>query len=363
MEKNIHLCTLFDSNYLDKGLALYFSLKDVCKNFILYIFPFDETAEKILTDLDLEKVELITLEKFETKELLDIKDNRSKGEYCWTCTPVIIKYVLEHYSVDCCTYIDSDLFFYQSPQILLNEFYRSKKSVGLVGHRFPDTCHGAKYEKKSGKYCVQFNTFKNNENGKKLLEKWRLQCLEECRLERGGDQLYLTDWGEKYEDVYEYQHFGGGVAPWNLPNYRIEERNHILYVLHKRKKGRLIFYHFQGIQYSGNGQVKINVITSPDGGLIRKEMVKKIYYPYLYRVELIRNILEKKYELACYKDGCGREFVIVKFELKKFCISFFQKLMKESIWSAVDLAIRVIRKRSDVLDLEDVKKEHTRYYL
>ena len=64
-------CTLFDSNYLDKGLALYFSLRHVCENFILYLFPFDEAAEKVLLDLDLEKVELITLKKFESKESVD----------------------------------------------------------------------------------------------------------------------------------------------------------------------------------------------------------------------------------------------------------------------------------------------------
>ena len=360
MVRTIHLCTLFDSNYLDKGLALYFSLRHVCENFILYLFPFDEAAEKVLLDLDLEKVELITLKKFESKELLDIKDKRSKGEYCWTCTPAIIKYVLEHYPVDCCTYIDSDLFFYQSPQILLNEFYRSKRSVGLVEHRFPDTCHGAECEKRSGKYCVQFNTFKNNEKGKKLLEKWRLQCLEECSLEESGDQRYLTDWGEKYEDVYEYQHFGGGVAPWNLPNYKIKEINNILYVLYKRKRGKLIFYHFQGIQYSDNKQIKINVITSPDGGMIRKKAIQKIYYPYLYHIEIIRDKLEKEYGIDCYKDGCGRKFTTVKFELKKFCVSFFHKLTKESVWSAFDLAIRVIRKHSDIIEMKDVKKKYKR---
>lgn len=363
MNETIHLCTLFDSNYLDKGLAMYYSLKRVCDNFKLYIFPFDQIAKGILIDLNLENVEIIDLEQFETEELLKVKEKRSKGEYCWTCTPVIIKYVLEHFPVDCCTYIDSDLFFYQSPQILLREFYRSRKSVGLVEHRFPDTYYGKINEKRSGRYCVQFNTFKDDEKAKMLLEQWRLQCLRECSLEGIGDQLYLTNWGEEYEEVYEYQNFGGGVAPWNLPKYRIKERNNCLYVLFKGEKRKLIFYHFHGIRYSRKNWVKVSVISAPDGGLVRKKTIKMIYYPYLSCIESIRKELRVKYALNYYKDGCGREFTWIKFDLKKFCTSFFHKLTKESVWSAIDLAIRVFRKKSDMIDLRTLGNGTNTHYL
>ena len=112
MGKTIHLCTIFDSNYLDKGLTLYYSLENTCRDFVLYIFAFDDLAEKVLNEMGLEKVKVIRLEQFETKELLAVKGTRSRGEYCWTCTPVIIEYVLDHFEVECCTYIDADLFFY-----------------------------------------------------------------------------------------------------------------------------------------------------------------------------------------------------------------------------------------------------------
>ena len=36
------LCTLFDSNYLDRGIALCDSLNEVSDNFNLYIFAFDK---------------------------------------------------------------------------------------------------------------------------------------------------------------------------------------------------------------------------------------------------------------------------------------------------------------------------------
>lgn len=355
MEKTVHLCTIFDSNYLDKGLTLYRSLENTCSNFILYIFAFDDMAYKVLSEMGLDNVELIRLEQFETQELLAVKGSRSRGEYCWTCTPVIIGYVMDHYGVECCTYIDADLFFYQSPQILLKEFYESGKSVGLVEHRFPHTRHGKERELRNGKYCVQFNTFVNDEKGKELLEIWRLQCLQDCSLEQCGDQRYLTDWGEKYEQVYEYQHLGGGVAPWNLANYRIRGAGRNLCVLYKGKKYEMIFYHFQNIQYSDDNKVKINVAAVPDGGLISRQAIRKIYYPYLYQIELVRDELGEKYHLKIYRDGIGRQFKLIVFNFREFRKSFWRKLKKESIWSAIDLTIRVFRKKDDIIDLNDVR--------
>ena len=40
-QNNLIFCTLFDSNYLDKGLALYHSMRKYIGNFTLYIFTFD----------------------------------------------------------------------------------------------------------------------------------------------------------------------------------------------------------------------------------------------------------------------------------------------------------------------------------
>lgn len=357
MDKIIYLCTMFDSHYLDKGLTLYRSLEYVCSNFILYIFTFDQTAYDILREMGLDKAEVIHQKQFETDELLQVKKSRSRGEYCWTCTPIIIEYVLDHYHAKCCTYIDADMFFYQSPQILLDEFYQSGKSVGLVEHRFPDTYHGRFQKSLSGKYCVEFNTFMNNESGRVLLKQWRQQCIEECSLEKCGDQLYLTDWGEKYEQqVYEYQHLGGGVAPWNLPNYKIKEINQDLYVIYRGRRYEMIFYHFQGIQYSDDGRAKVGVATIPDGGLVSRRIIKQIYYPYLYRIEMARAELKEKYHLEVYENGYGRQFQMIVFDLKKFIESFCRRLRKESLWSAIDLVIRVFRKKDDIIYLCDVRE-------
>ena len=46
-------CTLFDSNYLTRGLAMYESLKKYSDDFYLYIFAFDDKSYELLVNLNL----------------------------------------------------------------------------------------------------------------------------------------------------------------------------------------------------------------------------------------------------------------------------------------------------------------------
>ena len=114
-------CTLFDSNYLDKGLVLYESMTKVMGNFKLYILAMDEKCEEILKSMNLSNIIVISLKEFEDNELLEIKTKRARAEYCWTCTASLIDYVLKNYNETYCTYVDSDLYFYENPQILIGE--------------------------------------------------------------------------------------------------------------------------------------------------------------------------------------------------------------------------------------------------
>lgn len=355
-KRDVNLCTAFDSNYLDKGIVLYQSLEAVCENFTLYVFAFDERTKEILMLLSYKNMVVISLKDFETEELREVKSKRSKGEYCWTCTPIVIQHVLTNYKVEDCTYIDSDLFFYQSPMVLLKEFYASNCSVGLVKHRFPNTERGRNNEKSSGTYCVQFNTFKNDKDATKLLEIWKQQCLFECSIKKGGDQYYITDWGRLYDQVYEYQNNGAGVAPWNLANYKLKKSGTKIELKYLNENQEIVFYHFQGIQYSQEGQVNINVITAPGGGFIEKKLINYLYYPYLKKIELVREMLMQDYQIHNFNDGCNRNFKSVKFNFFRFFHSFVRRMVKESLYSAIEFLFRVIKKKYDIIELREVRK-------
>lgn len=286
-------CTLFDSKYLDKGIALYESLRKVSDNFKLYVFAFDQRAYEILVDLNLEQLIVISLKEFETERMLALKKNRSAAEYCWTCTPITIDYVLANFNEPQCTYLDADIYFFRSPDLLLQEIASSGESVIITEHRFPPEKMQAGL-KESGKYCVQFNTFVNNANGQEVLQWWKEQCLLWCYYtregEKKGDQKYLECWTTKFKGVHELQNLGGGVAPWNVSQYQLKNQDDYTFS-YRGEDFKLVFYHFQNIRYLPFDFVNINSQTSDR--LVRN----RIYIPYLTHIEKIRKMLFTNYGL------------------------------------------------------------------
>jgi hypothetical protein len=286
-----NFCTLFDSFYLSRGLTMYDSLKHQIGEFHLYIFPFDELSFRILNELNLDNVTLVNQKKFETIELLEVKKKRSKAEYCWTCTSSIIAYVLDNYNVRDCTYIDADLFFYNSPAILLKEL-TGGKTVLITEHRY-SLISRLYDEKRAGKYCVQFITFTNDQESKIILKTWINQCIDWCyaRYEEGkfGDQKYLDLWPDLYNSVLVSKHPGGGVAPWNVNQYRITKNEDLLSGIERKsgKKFEIIFYHFHFVRFMDCGYIDLGWNRIP------VDIQSIIYVPYIMKLRetelLLRN--------------------------------------------------------------------------
>ena len=288
-------CTLFDSKYLDKGLALWYSLEQTAGEYQLFIFCFDDLSYDVLNKMDLAHVELVSLEQIEDEELLKIKAQRSKGEYCWTCVPVAIGYVLDHYNVSSCAYLDSDVYFFSSPRVLYDEIDAVGCDIVVTEHRFGNSRQARKWRKKSGKYCVEFNYFNQSDNAREALNWWKEKCYEWCyalyQENRMGNQKYLEQFPDLFKGVHELQHLGGGTAPWNLEQYCLAGQGNPL-VLEEKKTGKqfeVVFYHFQNIRYLSEKMVNLNSRTHD------RVMKKCIYYPYLKLIVLIREQLEKEY--------------------------------------------------------------------
>jgi len=279
-----NFCTLFNTNYLSKGLALYYSLEKVCRDFHLYIFAFDEQTYDVLDKLKLSRATIISLEQFEDEELLGVKPGRTVAEYCWTATPSTIYYVIKNYKVESCTYLDADVFFYDSPKFIFDEF--GNDSVLITEHRFSPEYKNE--DKKSGKYCVQFITFRNDKYGMEALTWWKNQCIIWCynRVEDGkfGDQMYLNDWTTRFKNVHELQHLGGGLAGWNISQYDFFKDKEKFYGIEKTtgKKFDVIFYHFHYLRYYTNGKLHL-------GPRIISESAKEFFYkPYLKELDEIK---------------------------------------------------------------------------
>lgn len=324
----INFCTLFDSYYLDKALALYESLEKVSQDYCLYIFCFDDKSYEVLQRMNLNHVVLTHHTSIETKTLLELKQKRSKAEYCWTCTPVIVEYVLDNFPVNDCTYIDADLFFFYDPQVLFDEIRKAKANVVITEHRFPDNAFGKKWMKKSGKYCVEFNYFDQSVNARKALCWWKEKCFEWCYAiyepDKMGDQKYLEQFLEMFDGVHELQHLGGGVAPWNIQKYQLDTNKHEgIWLKEKEKSFPLVFYHFQNIRYLSGMLVNIN------SGSHDYLLKRTIYVPYLHTIEKWRATLKKEY---------GIEFIVSKScSSNRFKAFLEKKFMKLKVKSLSDL--------------------------
>ena len=106
---------------------LYYSLYNVCPDFKLYIISFDNKCYDSLVGKELDNIIVIKYSDFENDTLKEAKSNRNRREYLWTCSSFGIKYILEKYDLEVCTYLDSDLFFYSDPTNVIKNFINSNK--------------------------------------------------------------------------------------------------------------------------------------------------------------------------------------------------------------------------------------------
>jgi hypothetical protein len=308
----LNFCTLFDANYLARGLVTYESLMSVTEGSAhLYVFAFDDLCLTTLRAMNLPNLTVISLAEFEDEDLLRIKPTRSRGEYCWTCTSSTIRYCIRTFDLPHCTYIDADMVFYQNPQVLLDEMPPTA-NVLITEHRYTPQYDKSKL---SGKYCVQFMYFDNSENGQTVLNWWRDRCLEWCfnRHEDGkfGDQKYLDDWLTRFQGVHSLQHLGGGLAPWNVQQFDFQWIKNKIFGNLKTKNDQntegssisdiglvvsetdrnpksqirnsfeAVFFHFHGVKLFENDKA----IFAPKMYLL-SDVVKAIFYhPYLQKLK------------------------------------------------------------------------------
>ena len=165
-------CTYFDHNYLRKGLALYLSLSQQSrpKRTVLAVLALSRRCETVLRKLALPDLLVLSLEELERREprLLQAKANRKTVEYYFTLTPWVIKHALDEVpEAKRATYLDSDLYFFDSPDAIWEEI--GEAPMTFVEHRF-----SKEYAEKKefGKFNVGWNTFDRSHVAQKALDWW-----------------------------------------------------------------------------------------------------------------------------------------------------------------------------------------------
>lgn len=353
---NTVYCTLFDSNYLDKGIVMIRSLQKVDDTAKIYVLCMDDKCKLILEDFKLNSVNLISLNEFLDNDLYKVI-NRGKAEFCWTCTAKLIKYVMEKYGENICTYIDSDLYFYSNPQVLIREMEEKSCSVQVISHRFLNNTWGRMLAEKSGKNCVQFNTFTKDNDSQKLLDKWISQCLKECSRETVGDQKYTDNWGE-FSFVNISKNGGAGIAPWNFIRYKLYNKDkQLVYDKYDKKEYEMIFYHFQDIYYINRYRVRLNIKNQ--SWIVDNNLFDYVYPPYLIKIEEVKKILEKKYNIelvySAYDSGMNIKFNLWNKIKELINTPFLLVISKVKFFF-----LNRIRKKEIILDFEQLVKENNK---
>jgi len=230
-----------------RGLVLLRSLaKHSADRFCLWVLTLSDECERLMNELKLNGVIIIPLSRLEAAypALLVARQNRTRVEYYFTCTPSLPLYVLDSdSSVSEITYLDSDMCFFGDPCEIFDEI--AAASVAITPHRFsPWLVKSEKY----GLFNVGWLTFRRDKEGLDCLGLWQRQCLDWCydRLEDGkyGDQKYLDAWPYLYPNLRVINHPGVNAAIWNIGTAHWGMEGDMFLINSKK----LVLFHFHGVK-------------------------------------------------------------------------------------------------------------------
>jgi hypothetical protein len=233
-------------------------------------------------------VSLLTLENFDA-DLFSVKESRSKIEYYFTITPCLINFLLKTVpETDLITYLDADIYFFDSPERIFEP--AKDASVIIVSHHFSEK---NKHLERFGKYNVVFNSFRNDEEGLKILQWWRESCINWCfdYFEDGkyADQKYLDEFEKLSPKVYVENDIAVNLAGFNVDNADLQYKNSDILV----NGNKLVFYHFHRLKKIKGQFFEMYPRSHWGATLSKNAVIIKIYTRYI-RAMLF---FEKKYHL------------------------------------------------------------------
>lgn len=275
-------CTLFDLNYLSRGLALVESLRQQGDSSQILVLCLDKETRVLLEPLaDSLLLTLATLADLvaEYPELLEASNDRSLIELYFTCSPFLLKYDQRnkpegHLSI----YLDADLYFFDDPRNVVDEI--GDHSVAIIEHNYPWFLKSL--GKKYGKYNVGLVVFKKDTDGSETLDWWASECITWCHdypdTGKYADQGYLGKFQLVSNNLTVLSNRGFNLAPWNTASSHLSVKAGKLSV----NSNTLTFFHFHGLRKFSHFWISSQLnFLSP---LPRREF-KQIYSPYVYHLE------------------------------------------------------------------------------
>jgi hypothetical protein len=313
-------CTLFDKNYLFQGIALHRSLMRHAGDFKLYALCMDASAYQLLTKMRSDTLIPISVDELMTPEVSSVRARTTHGQFCWVCQPLICRFILDRFEPDMVTYLESDSMFFSDPVVLFEEL--GAKSVSVVPHNY-----SAEFDNSAdaGRFCVQFNAFRNNPAARRVLAHWTDSCFKYDKTAPHSypGQTSLDDWPARFDCVAVIGHRGAGVAPWNVRGYELRADGAA-----PRVDGvPVVFYHYHQYGRLKSGGYELG------GYPMSTEVVECFYRPYIAELEeaerVVRSIDPKFSFRREYPDACTIGEVFQSFSLER--IAEYIAILKRKI--------------------------------
>lgn len=240
-------CTIADSKFSSRVLALNESLSLHNKDYILYLLNIDN--KKISSP----NIENISFQNFmanndelrlnqnitPSKEAIRLSSSAKEAkdlQFTWSMSPCFTNYCFKKFCTEDILYIDADIYFYNDWSIIYKNM-PEKTEIGLVEHRMPWTGD-------SGKYNVGILYFKKTIESQKCLDFWQYCVLHDTEYREVygtcGDQKYLELFPDKFNNVISMDSYIGHLAPWNLAYHQYTDDQ----IIWKNTMQDLLYYHF-----------------------------------------------------------------------------------------------------------------------
>lgn len=284
LRKMIVYVTVFDKDYLVRGIALARSFARHCAGDLLFLGCIDSVSTEFLGKIELPGTRILDPETFIFGDLLALKEKRSTAEFCWTTKPFLLAHALEVYpEAEWVVYLDADSLIFSSITRVLRK--SGELTCVFTPHNFfREFKH---YEANVGRYNAGFVAFRNSDSGRQALTSWRNLCVGSVSANPSGneygDQKYLDELAERWRMEPDAVNKGLNVAPWNVGKYRFSVMDGQVFV----DDDKLCFFHFQGFMHATRHMVLMyrGVYSLP--GAVRR----LVYRPYLAELRNARRLV------------------------------------------------------------------------
>lgn len=284
-ERSVY-CTIFDVKHLSRALTLYQSLIDHNKTALFAFICIDKESLDLLNKLNLDRALIFSDDDFLTPELELARNTRSRGEYCWTCKPLGLKFLAKTIlHIDWFVYLDADTMLFSDPDSILppENFH-----YVVTPHRFSRDFHC--FKALVGDFNAGYFAVRASDLGITVIDWWAEQCLNSCSVipsdDTFADQKYLNRMPHIFPFGLSNPPISLNLGPWNVGDCVVERIESNILV----NESPLVLYHYQGLRILDCRIIDLYASSRK----LRKDVRYLIYRGYLTKlsqsIELLNQI-------------------------------------------------------------------------